>query len=761
MTAVFEWFFKYRLLLYEKGELSFHPILHPYLMWLLVIAALACSYWFYRKAGNVLPASWRYGLISLRSAAFLIVILLLSQPVLRLHSVIPQENFVAIAYDTSRSMEIRDGSQGQSRLDVERRLLDPAVNPFLKNLASKFKIRFFRFSKSAERVDAFDDTPRHGGVTNLERSLDQIAVELSTAPLAGVVLVSDGGDNRSENLDKTAARFRARKIPIYAIGIGSSKFARDAEVLRVSAPKKVLKGTTVEAEVSIVSTGCSGRRSQLEVLDNDRPIHNEAIILGGDGEVKTVKVNFNSQTAGARVYRFRLMPFPDEAVPENNDQTILMEVEDQKPQVLYVEGEPRWEYSFLRRVILEDKNLRLITLLRQANNKLLRQGVESPSVMERGFPADKAELFQYKAIILGSVEASYFTFDQLRMISDFVGQRGGGFLMLGGKSSFGQGGYVNTPIEDILPLYINGPVAKAAFEEQEFKVRLTSYGFIHPVTRLSPSEEENRKRWEAAPKLMGFNPTSGPKPGATVLAQSSAPDARGQSPAILAFQRFGRGKSMALAAANAWRWKMGLDHADNMYPLFWKQMLRWLVSDAPDPVNATTDKHSYSHDDSIAIRVEANDASFLPINNAQVTAHVKSPTGNSSVVPLAWDVEKDGSYSAVMEPQEEGIYEISSEAVQGAKSLGFAKTHFRVAESSEEFHNAVMNADALKRLSAETGGRYYSSADAHSLPEDISYSDKGISHTEEKDLWDMPFLFLLLVGFISTEWILRKRKGLA
>jgi uncharacterized membrane protein len=761
MTAVFEWLFKYRLLLYERGDFSFHPILHPYLMWLLVIAALACSYLFYRKAENVLPASWRYGLIALRGAAFLIVILLLAQPVLRLHSVIPQENFVAIAYDTSRSMEIRDGSQGQSRLDVERRLLEPAGNPFLKNLASKFKIRFFRFSKGAERVDAFNDTQRHGGVTNLERSLDQIAVELSTVPLAGVVLISDGGDNRSANLDKTAARFRARKIPIYSIGIGSSKFARDAEVLRVSAPRKVLKGTTVEAEVSIVSTGCSGRRSQLEVLDNERPIHSEEIILVGDGEVKTVKVNFSSQTAGARVYRFRVKPFPDEAVSENNDQAILMEVEDLKPQVLYVEGEPRWEYSFLRRAILEDKNLRLITLLRQANGKLLRQGVESPSVMEKGFPADKAEFFQYKAIILGSVEASYFTFDQLRMISDFVGQRGGGFLMLGGKSSFGQGGYANTPIEDLLPLYINSPGAKAAFEDLEFKVRLTSYGFIHPVTRLSPSEEENRKRWEAAPKLMGFNPTAGPKPGATVLAQSSAPDSRVQSAAILAFQRFGRGKSMALTAANDWRWKMGLDHADNMYPLFWRQMLRWLVSDAPDPVNATTDKHSYSHDDSIAIGVEANDASFLPVNNAQVTVHVKSPSGNSSVVPLAWDVEKDGAYSAVMEPQEEGIYEIASEAIRGDKSLGTAKTHFRVAESSEEFHNAGMNADLLKRLSTETGGRYYSSADTRSLPEDISYSDKGMSHMEEKDLWDMPFLFLLLVGFISTEWILRKRKGLA
>ncbi len=761
MTAVFEWLFKYRLLFYEKGDLSFQPIWHPYLLGFLVIAAVPLSLWFYRNVKNVVPASWRYGLASLRCAAFLILILLLAQPVLRLRSVIPQENFVAVAYDSSRSMEIRDGAQGQSRMDVEKSLLTPAGNPFLKDLAAKFKLRFFRFSKGADRVEVFEAAKRPDGVTDLERSLDQIAGELSTVPLAGVVLISDGADNRSANLDKTAARFRARNIPIYAVGIGSSKFARDAEILRVTAPRKILKGTTVEAEIAIVSTGCSGRSSRLEVLDNERLVQKQEILLGGDGEVKTIKVNFSSQTAGSRVYKFRLAPVPDEVIPENNEQTLLLEVEDQKPQVLYVEGEPRSEYGFLRRAIVEDKNLRLVTLLRQANGKFLRQGVESPAVMEKGFPAEKPELFQYKAIILGSVEASYFTFDQLRMVSDFVSRRGGGFLMLGGKNSFAQGGYVNTPIEDLLPLYINGSGAKTGFEELEFKARLTSYGFFHPVTRLSASEEENSKRWDAAPTLMGFNPTSGPKPGATVLARSSAPDPRGQSPAVLAFQRFGRGKSMAMTAASTWRWRMGLDHTNNMHQLFWKQMMRWLVSDAPEPVSATTDRHSYSQDDSILIRVEANDDSFLPINNAQVTAHILSPSGNSNSVSLAWDVEKDGSYSTVMEPQEEGIYEISSEAVQGAKSLGVAKTHFRVTESTEEFHDAGMNSGVLKRISKATGGRYYSFADAHNLPEDIAYTDKGVARMEVKDLWDMPFLFLLLVGLVSTEWILRKRKGLA
>jgi hypothetical protein len=348
------------------------------------------------------------------------------------------------------------------------------------------------------------------------------------------------------------------------------------------------------------------------------------------------------------------------------------------------------------------------------------------------------------------------------MISDFVSQRGGGFLMLGGKNSLGQGGYVNTPIEDMLPVQL-GQTTRGIPElnELEYRVRLTSYGSQHPITRLSLSADDNRKRWDAAPALVGFNPTAGPKPGATVLAQGSTPDTKGQSPVILAFQRFGKGKSIAFMTATTWRWKMGQEHSNNFHELFWKQMLRWLVSDAPDPVNAETEKNSYSPDEPVWIRAQANDPSFLPLNNAQMHVQVKTPSGEMSSVPLSWDVEKDGTYSGSFKPEEEGIYEISSEAFQGSKSLGTAKSNFRIAPSNEEFHNAAMNADLLRRLSAETGGRYYSPKDTRTLPEDISYVDTGSSRLEEKDLWDMPFLFMLLVGLISIEWILRKRKGLA
>ncbi|PYV12834.1 MAG: hypothetical protein DMG07_16180, partial [Acidobacteria bacterium] len=515
MSAVFEFLFKYRAIVYQKGTFAFHPPWPAYVSWLAAATAVAGAWWLYRRTAGVVPRGPRAALVTLRGLTLVLLVVIFLQPVLVVRTVLPQKSFVAVAYDVSKSMEIHDGRDGQSRLEEVRHLLRPAANPVLEELGRKFKVRFFRFSGEASKVEGgFEDVPRHGNVTDLERTLSQVVVELGSAPISGIVLLTDGADNHSADLAAAAAQLRARNIPVYPVGIGAPDVSRDLEVMRVSAPKKVLRDAMIEADVAVRSKGYAGRRAKLTVKEHDRLIQSLEITLGSDGEVRTHKVNFSSETAGPKIFSFAIEPFSDEVIKENNSSDVLVRVEDSKPQILYTEGEPRWQYGFLRRSVGEDRNLHLVTLLRQADGKFFRQGLEDPAILEKGFPVDKAELFAYKGLILGSVEASFFTFDQLRMIADFVSQRGGSFLMLGGRNSLGQGGYTNTPLEDVLPVNLRfGSGNPPPFQDLEYKLRLTPYGAEHPVTRLSASEEENRKRWAAVPSLIGLNPTSGAKPG--------------------------------------------------------------------------------------------------------------------------------------------------------------------------------------------------------------------------------------------------------
>jgi hypothetical protein len=98
--------------------------------------------------------------------------------------------------------------------------------------------------------------------------------------------------------------------------------------------------------------------------------------------------------------------------------------------------------KFLNRAVYEDKNLSVVTLQRTADNKYLRFSKRRiPSSSPPVFPKTREELFAYRGLILGSIEAGAFTGDQLRMITDFVERRGGGLLMLGGPRAFAEGGY--------------------------------------------------------------------------------------------------------------------------------------------------------------------------------------------------------------------------------------------------------------------------------------------------------------------------------
>ena len=188
--------------------------------------------------------------------------------------------------------------------------------------------------------------------------------------------------------------------------------------------------------------------------DGGKIVGSQEVKLPTDGEPAAVRVRFTASEAGPRVFKFKISPRPGEIVTQNNQREALIEVIDRREKLLYFEGEPRPEMKFIRRAVVDDKNLLVTTLQRTADNKCMRLDVDGPEELAGGFPKTRDELFSYRGIILGSIEAGAFTGDQLRMIGEFVERRGGGLLMLGGSRSFSEGGYAGTPVADALPVVV-------------------------------------------------------------------------------------------------------------------------------------------------------------------------------------------------------------------------------------------------------------------------------------------------------------------
>ena len=200
-------------------------------------------------------------------------------------------------------------------------------------------------------------------------------------------------------------------------------------------------------------------------------------------------------------------------VTQNNIRDSLVVVEDREEKLLYFEGEPRFEVKFLRRAVSDDENLHVSILQRTAENKFMRLDVEGPDDLVGGFPRTRAELYKYSGIILGSIEANYFTPDQLRMIADFVNHRGGGLLMLGSHRSFGQGGYAGTPVADVLPVVLDE--TRSDGDESffvEVGVEPTRAGTAHAATQIADTEDASAARWRELPPITIVNPITEVKP---------------------------------------------------------------------------------------------------------------------------------------------------------------------------------------------------------------------------------------------------------
>jgi uncharacterized membrane protein len=756
--SLFQFLFEYRPVVFYQGDFRFSPPAGASLAAAIVIAGLAVAFVSYRVLEDRVRWRERAVLAALRLSALALLLFCIFRPVLVVKAAVSQQNVLGILIDDSRSMQIADanGTRGQ----FARQTFGNPDSPLMRSLSERFLIRTFRFSSASARVASPADLTFNGTQTRLAGAIDSARQELAGLPVSGLVLVTDGADTTDASVADALLASKADAVPVFTVGVGQETLSHDIQIGRVSTPGTALKGTSLLVDAIVTQTGYAGRTVTLDVEDGSRIVGSQPIRLPADGDPAAVRVRFTATEAGPRVFRLKIAPQPGEVVTENNQRDVQIDVRDRRERILYYEGEPRFEMKFMRLAIAEDPNLQLVTLQRTAENKYYRFDVDPSGVeLAAGFPKTREDLFAYRAIVLGSVEASAFTGDQLRMLSDFVDVRGGGLLFLGGPHAFAEGGYAGTPVAEVMPVVIersNSPAAAA-----HVKVRPTRAGEAHAVTQLGNTEEESAERWKSMPPLTALNMIQAIKPGATVLL--SGTDERRRDRVVLAFQRYGRGKSIAFPVHDSWQWQM---HAsmrvdDQTHENFWRQLLRWLVDGVPDGVESRTLTDRVEPGQPVTLTADVVDPRFVELNDAQVVAHVSSPSGKTEDVPLQWTGERSGQYRAIFDTSEPGWYQAKLEATRGGKPVGTSTTHVRAVPDDAEYFDAAMHAPLLQRIAEETGGRFYTADKLQALPEDLKYSGKGVTAVEERELWHMPILLLALLTVICTEWGLRRHWRLA
>jgi uncharacterized membrane protein len=728
----------------------------------LVLAAIAATAWL-AYAGFAVAQYRRNALVALRFVTLLLLVLFLMRPV-RTTRDGARDAVVPILVDGSRSMSIEDvdvgaGRGGRRRIDRARDLVTGELLPLL---GPRFHTEVLSFGDALAPASPADlgATARR---SDLSGALAAVRERYRGRPIAGVVLLSDGGDTSGVDL-------RDGTPPVYAIGVGAKTVGRDREVLSVTAAEAVFDDSRVDLAVSAVSHGHGTEPIALRLLENGRPVEVRRAAPAADGVPVRETFHVSPARGAPTVYTIEIPETSGDLVPENNSRSTLVQPPTRLRRILFVEGAPGFEHSFLKRAWATDSGLEVDSVVRKGRNE---QGADTfyiqasrsrSDALMTGYPKRAEDLFAYDALVLANVEATQLSRTELETTRAFVAQRGGGLLVLGARS-FAKQGLANTPLEEVLPLQLSDrgdAVLPAVASRGMNRVGLSPAGESHPVMQLGPALDETLKRWNAAPALASIFPLGGPRPGATVLAVTGG--AGGAARALVAVQRYGEGRSMVFTGEAAWRWRMLLPSSDRSYETFWRQAVRWLALPAPDPI-AVTLPAGASPGETLPLRIAVRNGGFVAQPDALVDVRVTAPDGRmeqlrAAVPPGANDGEDDGRYVARFRPDQPGVYRVSAEARRGSMALGSASAALLVGGADLEMTDPRLNLQVLQRIALGSGGRVIAAGDGPALLEALSAGVPAAQIAVTHDLWHTGWCFAAIVVLLGAEWILRRRWGL-
>ena len=754
-----------------QGQLNFAYPISPLLFAVIAVIVVMAVGLSYKNTTRPVGKGWKAFFISLRSSVLLLLLLCLLRPVIITQQASPQNTYLGVLFDDSRSMSITDMAGSVSRREaMNQQLIEKGV---LEALAESFQLRSFRFDQRTEGIANADDLSASGTGSSISQALDFVDARLGGLPLAGLVLVTDGAENTGEDPVIKAKQFGTRQIPVFTVGVGQETIPRDIGIVDVHASRTVLEGAIHTISAGIHHQGYEGQRVQLAVRQGESVAASRTVTLGAAGVTQRYELELTPDRPEAMVYELEVELLDDEIIEQNNTYSFLLDNTEQQPlDILYIEGHPRNEYKFIRRAVEADSSLRLATYLQTGPEKYYRQGIKSPTELSEGFPRDRETLFAYEALILGDIEASFFDSEQLQMIQDFVAERGGGLLMSGMIAPE----FITTPVSDILPVSLvredflssnlRGGIRRGNHPTgQLFTPRLTTAGEFSPLLRLAAESGENHRLWGQLPQLQGVFVTGRSKPGASVLIEHPSLQYQNQALPILVYQRYGSGRSMVLTSASTWRWQMMMDAEDQSHETLWRQLLRWLAVSSPERIRIEFDREFYNVGDEVTVSATVLDRQYQPDNNASLYLQTTDPLNQITDNPMEWDIEADGVYRSRFTVAEEGIYrllvDVASEAGEGSADGSERTAALVVTPSRREFSDASMDSGLLKRIAEASGGRYFTLPEVPQLVNAIAYTPNAYSSAVQIDLWDQPWLLALLVTLLCLDWLTRRLKGLS
>lgn len=729
----------------------------------VLLAALVLVGWFYSRIFQRLDDRRLWLLVALRGTAVLLVLLLLYRPVVSFERRVREDRGCALLIDSSASMSVRDAPDGRSRLEqVQQALVEHASQ--LEELGPVSAWRFDADAAVLRRVESAGELKPDGVETNLAGAIRTVmGGDAADRPWC-VLLFSDGVDTVGGDV---AGLLPDVGVPVHAVAAGYDLSVAagggDAMVTGVEAPAQMTRNTRASITALIDARGLAGRVASVELVENDEVIAKETVTLDDVRGDQEVPLRFTPETTGRHEYVVRVPKLSDELAEQNNRHAVSAVVVNSRLRVLYLEGGVRAEYgSLVGRYLAHDPAVEFLALV-QTRPGVFVQRTNIADWTAQGIPSDPEQLGTFDVFLIGDLDRQFLGEDRMAAISKLVSE-GKGLAMLGGEHSFSGGGYAGSPIAELLPVELG---QEAEQVNEEFSMRLTAAGERHPIfddiAQYFSGDVDAQPL--QAPSLLGCVLLPQPKPSAEVL--GIHPD-RGNEYGpltVLAVHRYGSGRVAAFAADTTYRWYQVMQSLGEQSPYlrFWGQLVRWLAdqdeTDSMEPgLTVNTDKGFYEPGDSVRLDAVLVGEDGRGVDDATLEVTLSSDAAGFEPLHVSFTRQGDrpGGYVTSLPIVRGGIYTADVKATYG-ETTNETELSFQVGTPSREFDRLELDQSSLHGIADATGGEYVHVSRVARLIDQLQQTETQRRVLSEHRLFHPPAFWLLFIGLVTGEWLLRRK----
>ncbi len=764
------------------------------------VAVIALSLYLYRRAWGLKP--WvRLSLGLMRLIVLLLILAAIFEPRAVVRESYTRQRGLPVLVDVSQSMSIKDprkrsedladaavalnlftSSDAQAntnaaqsldakqrqaiasatRLDLATGLLTNGARSTLESVGQGVDVSYHTFGSQTQQIS--DDSALSSEAvkslladqtqTSITAALEAVAKSPGTPP-AGIVLLSDGMDTASSQHAESVLRdLGARGIPVYTVPIGLTD-PDDVAIRNIVMQEVAYSGDRVPVRVQLQSRGYERRTARLSVLLNGRSISSRTVRFDGGLQFEEIDFSVDVYEKGAVQIDVVIEPFEDEVSAENNRVTRTIRVVNEKINVLYIEGNARWEYRYLRAILKRDPRINATFIASNAGPEVARNSAEH---IDR-FPNRREDAFAYDLVILGDVDSAFFSEEELGLLEVLIRDRGASLLMLCGPMHSPMS-YADTPVAAMLPVRFDADAPWEEVSESVFPV-LTPEGRSSLVMTLENEQSMNDRIWSRMAPMDHLPPLLGAKPGATVLAVLSDSTDRDQGYPLVAWQRYGTGKCMSVATDRLWRlrYKTG----DKYHWRVWSQFIQFMtlsrLMGEHKRIRLETDRAIYPLASQARLYAHVLDDNFDPLVQPQFEVYVTRADDEQfrERVSLRPDRSQPGLYEGYFAPPAAGRYRL--EANENDQAIANA-TEFQVTPVNRELDETSIDREFLERIAKLTGGRCLSMQELSQLASLVDSEPVTTTVRTERSLWDNGLVAMLLIGLLGIEWIQRRRHDL-